>query len=349
MENHTMFQRILVPLDGSSRAERAISVAAHMARASGGVIILVRVVSKSNPIWRGKGQVAQLAIMDDVLSANQYLSVVAASPELQGVPTETLVHVGSTIHAILDAANSSGADLIMLCSHGYYGLTRRIMGSVAQELAQEAPIPVLVLREDGPVPGELSQDTPRPLRALVPLDGTAQAKSALEPAAYVIAALAGNTQGALHLLRVVQPVTATIEEGSLLTASEKARRYLSMTAGHIREGYVTPAIAKFNLAVTWSVAVDTYVAETLINPSEPVATPEWGEMVGDIDVIALASRGHNGFQRWVMGSVTERILLDTKLPLLVVPPDWQHRTVENVQDEEERIIELLLAEAVSIR
>ena len=122
-----------------------------------------------------------------------------------------------------------------------------------------------------------------------------------------------------------------------------------MTAGHIREGYVTPAIAKFNLAVTWSVAVDTYVAETLINPSEPVATPEWGEMVGDIDVIALASRGHNGFQRWVMGSVTERILLDTKLPLLVVPPDWQHRTVENVQDEEERIIELLLAEAVSIR
>jgi nucleotide-binding universal stress UspA family protein len=349
--DHTMFQRILVPLDGSSRSERAIAVAARLARASGGAIILVRVVNKSNAFWLGKGQATILAervIQDDVFSADQYLTVIAASPELQDVPTETLVHVGSTIPAILDAANTSKADLILLCSHGYTGLTRRIMGSVAQKLAREAPIPVLVLRDDGSVPGELLSGTTRPLRALVPLDGSAQAKSALEPAAYVIAALAGNTQGALHLMRIVQPVNTTIEEGGMLTASEKARKYLSMTAGHIREGYVAPAVARFNLAVTWSVAVDSYVAETLINAAETVATPEWGEMLGDIDIIALASRGHNGFQRWVMGSVTEHILLDTKLPLLVVPPDWQHKIAGNGQDEGEGISEMHLPEAVSI-
>src|SRR2546425_28684 len=199
-----MFQRILVPLDGSSRAEHAIPVAARLARASGGTVILVRVVSKS--------KLAQRAVQDDVFSANQYLSGIAASPDLQDVHTEPVVLVGATIPAILDVADTSEADLIMLCSHGYTDLTRRIMGSVAQKLAREAPVPVLVLREDGPVPGELPPGTTRPLRALVPLDGSAQAKSALEPAAYVIAALAGTREGALHLMRVVQPVTATIEE-----------------------------------------------------------------------------------------------------------------------------------------
>lgn len=347
-----MFQRILVPLDGSSRAERAVPVAARLARASGGTVILVRVVSKSNPLWPGRGQStvqAQRAVQDDVFSANQYLSGISASPDLQDVHTELVALVGSTIPAILDVADISGADLIMLCSHGYTGLTRRIMGSVAQKLAREATVPVLVLREDGPVPGEMLPGTTRPLRALVPLDGSAQAKSALEPAAYVIAALTGPTPGALHLMRVVQPVTATLEEGGMLTASEKARRYLSMTADHLREGYVAPAIAKLNLAVTWSVAVDTYVAETLIRSAEPVAAPAWGEMVGDIDVIALATRGRDGLQRWVMGSVTERILLDTKLPLLVVPPEWQHKIAGNEQEKERGITELHLPEAVSIR
>ena len=346
-----MFQRILVPLDGSSRAERAIPVAARLAHASSGSVILVRVVSKSNPLWPGRGQatiLAQRVIQEDVFSADQYLSDIAASPDLQDVSIETVVHVGSTIPAILAVADTSEADLIMLCSHGYTGMTRRIMGSVAQKLARETPVPVLVLREDGPVPGELPPGTTRPLRALVPLDGTAQAKTALEPAAYVIAALAGTAQGALHLMRVVQPVSASIEEGGMLTASDKARRYLSVTADHLREGYVAPAITKLNLAVTWSVAIDTYVAGTLVKAAEFVAVPEWGEMVGDIDVIALATHGRDGLQRWVTGSVTERILLGTKLPLLIVPTQWQRKTVEHEQEEGRRITELFLPTAVSI-
>lgn len=142
------------------------------------------------------------------------------------------------------------------------------MGSVAEKLAREASVPVLVLREDGPVPGQIHPDATRPLRALVPLDGSASAKSALEPAAYLIAALTGSTPGVLHLARVVQPVAASSDEGGMLTASQKARRYLGATAEHIREGLVAPAIAKLNLVVTWSVAVDTYVAETLIRTAE---------------------------------------------------------------------------------
>src|SRR5713101_187980 len=138
-----MFRRILVPLDGSTRAERAIPVAARLAHTSGGSVILVRVVSKSSGLWPSASPQTTLAQQD--------LSAVSTSLELEGVPTESVVRFGPTVSTLLAVADSSQADLIVLCSHGYTGITRRIMGSVAEKLAREASVPVLVLREDGPV------------------------------------------------------------------------------------------------------------------------------------------------------------------------------------------------------
>src|SRR6266516_1147147 len=285
----TVFQRILLPLDGSTRAERAISVAARLAHASGGSVIFVRVVNKSSGFWPFLAEyttLVQQALAADLAEAERYLAGVATSPELEGIPIESMVQCGPTVSTIIATADASGADLIVMCSHGYSGLTCRIMGSVAEKLAREVSVPVLVLREDGPVPGKGDRDAARPLRILVPLDGSAHAKAVLEPAAALLAALAGSTPGVLHLLHVVELVTADIEEGGMLTASAKARRYLSTTA-------------------------------------ENVEASEGDEMLGDYDVIALATHGRDGLQRWVMGSVTEQVLRDTKLPLLVVPPPGQ--------------------------
>jgi nucleotide-binding universal stress UspA family protein len=130
-------------------------------------------------------------------------------------------------------------------------------------------------------------------------------------------------------------VTTNIEEGGTLAASAKARRYLSATAEHIREGFVAPAVAKLNLDVTWSVAVDTYVAESLISTAGNAEASKGTEVLGDCDVIALATHGRYGLERWVMGRVTEQVLRDTKLPLLVVPPPVQRMPVRNEQTEEE--------------
>lgn len=329
-----MFQRILIPLDGSTRAERAIPVAARLARASGGSIILVRVASKSPGFWPSVEQQAilvQQALDADFAAAERYLADVAASFEMEGIPIEIAVRFGPTVSTILEVAADSQADLIVMCSHGYTGIRRRIMGSIAEKLAREASIPMLVLREDGPAP-----EAARPLRALVPLDGSSHAKAALEPAAFLLAALAGVAPGTLHLMRVVQPAKTHLDEGGLLMASEKARRYLSATAEHIREGLTTPAVAKLNMEVTWSVAVDTYVAEALIRMAENAgASKGEGEAFGDCDLIALATHGRDGLQRWVMGSITEQVLRDTKLPLLVVPQPKQDMTTESEQVEEE--------------
>src|SRR5579872_5500038 len=143
-----MFQRILVPLDGSTRAERAIPVAARLAYASGGLVILVRVASKSSGLWPSmatRNTLAHQVLAADCAEAKQYLADVITAPNLQSVPTETVVRFGPTVSTLLAVADDFEADLIVLCSHGYKGVTRRIMGSVAEKLAREAEVPVLVL------------------------------------------------------------------------------------------------------------------------------------------------------------------------------------------------------------
>jgi nucleotide-binding universal stress UspA family protein len=344
-----MFKRIVVPLDGSIRAERAIPVATRIARASGGSVVLLRVVSTATAYWPNmvsEPTMRQIAMDADLTGAEKYLSEVATRTKLDDVPTETVARYGPTASAILRVAHSSQADLIVLCSHGYTGMTRWALGSVAEKVARHADVPVLILREGGPVPAGPHPDATRPLRALVTLDGSAHAKAALEPAASLIAALAAPAPGALHLVRVVQPVTAEhgAQDLDARSSSEqvvhKAKRYLSATVEHLHEGLTAPAVADLNLTITWSVAVDPDVARAIIRLAENGEDAEGAGVFGGCDVIAMATHGYSGLQRWAMGSITQRVLSATTLPLLVVrPPDmmdksyihWDQTTIATFQ------------------
>ena len=328
-----MFQRILVPLDGSPRAERAIPVAARLARASSGSVVLLRAVNTPVEFWPSlvsEPNMAQTIVDTDLADTKKYLAGITTTPALDGIPTETVVLFGPPASTILSVAHSSYADLIVLCSHGYTGRTRWVLGSVAEKVIRHAPCPVFVLREGGPVPAGHHPDATRPLRALVALDGSSHAKAALEPAAHLIAALAAPAQGALHLVRVVKPVTPENEEKDPEGSEQflrKAKRYLSSTVEHIREGLVTPAVAALKLPITWSVAIDTDVASALIRVAENGEDAEGAGVFGGCDLIAMATHGYGGMQRWAMGSITERVLNATKLPLLIVrPPDLMDKS-----------------------
>jgi len=99
-----------------------------------------------------------------------------------------------------------------------------------------------------------------------------------------------------------------------------AKKYLSTTAEHLREGLIAPAVADLTLLVSWSVAVDTDVAEAIVRVAENGEDAEGAGVFGGCDVIAMATHGRSGIQRWAMGSITERVLHATKVPLLIVRP-----------------------------
>src|SRR5947209_10049124 len=116
-----MFQRIFVPLDGSKRAEHAIPVAARLARASGGSVTLLRVVTAPIELaWSAmEAPVFMQEVLDmDMARAEEYLAQVAVSPLLKGIDIHVEAVPGLPAPVILSAAQSAHSDLIVLCSHG---------------------------------------------------------------------------------------------------------------------------------------------------------------------------------------------------------------------------------------
>lgn len=339
-----MLQHILVPLDGSPRAEQALPVAARIARASGGTLTLLRVVTHLievdlHPVQLSKR--LELALEEDVAKAKDYLAHVTSSDELKGINLRTEALTGPPAQTILLFADMQHVDLVVMCSHGGTGFKPWVLGSVAQKVARHSPVPVLVLREGGRGLASPHPNAGGSLRALIPLDGSARAKAAIAPAAQLIAALSAPARGALHLTRVV-----LLPEAEYMGYSEreeilqKAKKYLSSTVEHIREGLVASSVADLKLSITWSVTIDDDIAAGIIRVAENGEDAEGAGVFGRCDVIAMATHGYSGVQRWAMGSVTERVLHATRTPLLIVrPPDmkdkghqtWDEAAVAEIQ------------------
>jgi len=317
-----MFERILVPLDGSPRAEQALPVAARIARASGGSVILLQVVSP--PIDYGGGLTQTPLMTEEVIEtelalSSSYLDRVAKARELAEIETTTEVMFGLPAQDILAIAESRLVDLIVMCSHGRTGFTRWVLGSVAQKIAHHCPVPLLVLREGKLLPLESPPDAARHLTALVPLDGSPLAEAALVSAANLVAALVAPAAGALHLMQVVKQLSTTADEGFITQLNEetveRAKTYLMSVKERLQAG-----LKDRKLTIIWSVALDADAADAIIGTAEQREQQEGAEGLGGCDLIAMSTHGRSGLERWVMGSVMERVLGATKLPMLIVRP-----------------------------
>jgi len=143
--------RVLVPLDGTARAERALGPAAAMAALSGGECELLHVV-RSRPYivdWPvALGGRPANPPADQIRAARRYLYGIAGRLRAQSVPTRWRVVVDErrTDEAIARYAGLWGADVIALTSRKESGWTSLFKGSLAARVAREAPVPVLVCR-----------------------------------------------------------------------------------------------------------------------------------------------------------------------------------------------------------
>lgn len=326
-----MFQRILVPLDGSLLAEQAIPIAARLARASSGTVILIHVAKlhvEYGPYLAQASIYAESSIKAEVASAHYYLEHLARSEELAGVPVLTEVLPGIPTQTILSAVHFHHVDLIVFCSHGYTGVKRWLLSGVTQKLVRQSTIPVLVLR---PGCGSLMKtplDVTHALRVVVGLDGSDFSQDAILPAAQLVVALNPSpAQRVLHLTRAVKspsPHEELVSERSGLDVDlhqeelNEARSYLRTIA----EATARRLDPELGVQITWSVTEDEDVVDAIIDVVDGAGGADTSQVH---DVIALATHGREGFQRWMVGSVTDRVLDGTKLPLLIAHPQREQQ------------------------
>jgi nucleotide-binding universal stress UspA family protein len=298
-----MFDRILVPLDGSELAELALQPALQLARASEGRIILLRCII---PVYMAMPVVAyeyewawpeyaREQIREDM---RDYLHTIQKKIEHPDIDVETLMAEGDAASMIVDSAETIHADLIVMSTHGHSGMKRWMLGSVAERVLHSAACPVLMMRSDKPIS-----------RMLIPLDGSPLAERALEPALSAAAAL----QAHISLLRVVESLIPSKPDVEYEWSIHKGDREQWLQQEETRaETYLAQIARRFSYH-----GVESH--QTVLNGGAEEKILAFARL-HNIDLIAMSTHGHTGLRRWLYGSVTAKVMHDFEGHMFIVRP-----------------------------
>ena len=142
-----MYKKILVPLDGSELAKKALGEAEKLAKSFDAEIILFQVVPFM-PIY-GSPELVTPLILDEKQkeAVEEYLVNLAEELKKRGFRVTAIVKTGQQVALeIIDYAKEAGVDLIVMCTHGRSGFTRWFVGSVALKVLTRAETPILLIR-----------------------------------------------------------------------------------------------------------------------------------------------------------------------------------------------------------
>ncbi len=306
-----MFNRILVPLDGSLVAEHALDTAADLAHRAGATLLLAHADTPDNYIY-----VEGMPVVDDAgaplhgTHEREYLRRMAARAQAYpgfSVETQVLEHAGaSSADMLADYIAEARIDLVVMTTHGRGGLERLWLGSVADTLVRTTHVPILLLRPDGP--GSI---LPALKHVLVPLDGSALSDKVLGHGLR----LADLLRVPLDLLMVV-PVSVGMtvspygapgmaQDASFERRIEEAQNYLDSTA---------KTLPPHGGQVKTHVAVSGHVANSIIE----MAQNEPGTL------IAMTTHARRGLQKLFLGSVADKIVRASNGPVLLFRPADRH-------------------------
>jgi nucleotide-binding universal stress UspA family protein len=149
-----MYQRILVPVDGTETAKRGLEEAIKVAKALGSHIRLVHIVDDSALALNPETGIAAAPLVEDFAEGGkEILETARLLTDAQGVTVDAVLHenfTGRVADLIVDEARKWCADLIVMGTHARAGIRHAVLGSDAEAVLHGADVPVLLVRtQDG--------------------------------------------------------------------------------------------------------------------------------------------------------------------------------------------------------
>lgn len=286
-----MFDRILFPTDGSDGAKIALEHVIDVARTHDATIHVLNVADTTvHSATRVTGEVV------DALES-QGEEVVAAAADAaaeRGVSTVTEVLQGGVPETISSYADKYGIDLVVMPTRGRTGLSRLLLGSATERVLRSSSIPVLTINPDA------DQFRYPYKNVLVPTDGSDTADVALEAGVE----LATIHDAGVHVLSVVDVTSLGIDvhsEVQVNVLEERAETVIEEATGYASEQSVesVEGVVEYGSAVHR--AIRSYVDEH------------------DVDLVVMGTHGRSGLDRYLLGSVAEKIVRTAPVPVLTVP------------------------------
>ena len=287
-----MYKKILVPLDGSKLAEGVLPYARLLASA---LELPVDLLHVNDPETAAPGI--------RPIQGTDYLKAAAAS-FLPSFTVNGRVESGRAAEAIVDSAARDGGTLITMATHGRSGAQRWLLGSVAQKVLQASANPLLLIR-----PNEESDPRAdvRLSTVILPLDGSHLAEKVLPHVIY----LANRLKLEVVLIR-----TYTLPTTGYFMATGISPPAIGELGEKIKEEITDYLRAK----------VEEMRAEGIENVSFMAVEGRGAEEIIDLarrtsnNFVAMSSHGRSGMGRWVLGSVTDRVVCYCGDPVLVIRP-----------------------------
>lgn len=290
-----MYDTILVPTDGSAAAETAVETALDLAQRFDASLHAINVVKLDEyPV-----DVESEAAEEVTQRGEGTLATVREQAADVGVSATTrVIETADPIHqTIIDYAIDHDAALIVMGTYGRTGLDRLVLGSVTERTLRTSPVPVLTVHEDIALDPDFGT-------VLVPTDGSGAANVAADHGV----ALAGATDAAMHVVHVVDltAVPGEFRSSEVLNALEEAGQQAVDDVIDRTEDAGLRSVEASVLSGTPARAILDYADER------------------DIDLIVMGTHGRTGLERYLLGSVTEKIVRVADVPVLTVSPPEDH-------------------------
>lgn len=296
-----MFERILVPLDGSERGESVLARVATLLRKSDSEVVLLRVVEFPTTLRTYDPRLLTEARAE----AKRYLAEVAQRLIDQGAQARFVIAEGLAADAIVAAAREQKAGLVAMTTHGRSGIARFVLGSVTEKVVRGCQVPVLVIHSFESAGGPAKPDEQPFRKILVPLDGSDTSMAVLAPVAE-LAKVYGSDVLLLH-----------VDEGVLYPPGS--------FAGGMGGVPVPPPVmqpppdpAELLRPALQRLAPLGVSVQVLVATGDPASRILESADRHAVDLVAMATHGRSGISRWVLGSVTEKVVRSSTIPLLVV-------------------------------